>query len=315
MSEITMEHAIAESANQSDERLRAAVISFVDDFSIEATPHGIGEIHRYPELLKPGTTVYVAHPPNTTIDEVISLAERIESMGFRAVPHLAVRRMKSQAQLGESLTRLRSAGIDRALLIAGDLPMPAGPYDNTLQVLETGLLPMHGINTIGIAGHPEGSRVVGPTLLRQALRDKAQFASDTGLRMYVVTQFGFNPDAVTAWERATTSDGIELPIHVGMAGLAPLRQLLRYAIRCGVSESARVLLGKASAISKHVKLATVDELVVEFARHQLSNPDSRIVRAHFYAFGGVERTARWLKSVKSGQFRISPAHRIKFVAG
>ncbi|MYJ94798.1 MAG: hypothetical protein F4053_04170 [Proteobacteria bacterium] len=244
------------------------------------------------------------------IEEVIGLAERLESMGYRAIPHLAVRRIESQAQLGGSLVRLRSAGIDRALLIAGDLPQPAGPYDNTMQVLETGLLPMHGVNTIGIAGHPEGSRFVGPTMLRRALQDKARFAEDTGMRMYVVTQFGFNPHSVTAWEKATASDGVELPIHVGMAGMAPLKQLMRYAVRCGVSASARLLLGRASALSKHTRLAAVDELVVEFARYRLSSPESRIVRAHFYAFGGVERTARWLKSVRSGQFDISSRRRI-----
>ena len=293
-----------------DEQLREAVISFLDDFSIEATPHGLAELDRYPQWLSPGTTVYVAHPPKTTIEEVIGLAERLEEMGYRAVPHLAARRVESQAQLGDSLARLQSAGIERALLIAGDLPQPAGPYDNTLQVLETGFLPMHGINTVGIAGHPEGSRFVGPTMLRRALQDKALFAADTGMRMYVVTQFGFNPNAVTAWERATASDGVTLPIHVGMVGMAPLKQLMRYAVRCGVSASARLLLGRVSALSNHARPPAVDELVVEFARHRLSNPDSRMVRAHFYAFGGVERTARWLKSVRSGKFDIASRHRI-----
>ena len=132
------------------------------------------------------------------------------------------------------------------------------------------------------------------------------------MQMYVVTQFGFNPDAVTVWERVVASDGVKLPIHVGMAGIAPLKQLLRYAVRCGVSASARVLLGKASALSKHVRLASVDELVVEFARHRLSNPGSRLVRAHFYAFGGVERTALWLEAVRSGRFEISRGNRIMF---
>ena len=307
--------AAAQSANRLGELLREAVIAFLDDFSIEATPHGLSELDRYPQSLSPGTTVYVAHPPNATIDQVISLAVRLEKMGYRAVPHLAVRRVESQAQLGNSLARLQSAGIDRALLIAGDSRQPAGPYDNTMQVLETGLLPMHGINTVGIAGHPEGSRVVGPSMLRRALRDKAQFGADTGMQMYVVTQFGFNADAVTAWERATASDGVRLPIHVGMAGKTPLKELLRYAVRCGVGASARVLLGKASALSGHVRLATADELVVEFARHRLSSPDSRLVRAHFFAFGGVERTARWVKTIRSGRFEMTPDYRIVFDDG
>jgi hypothetical protein len=30
-----------------------------------------------------------------------------------------------------------------------------------------------------------------------------------------------------------------------------------------------------------------------------------MVRAHFYAFGGAERTARWVNALRAGEFRIS----------
>ncbi len=62
----------------------------------------------------------------------------------------------------------------------------------------------------------------------------------------IVTQFGFDAEAVVNWESNLRQDGIELPIHVGMAGQAPLRQLLGCAMRCGVTASMRMLVGKAS---------------------------------------------------------------------
>ncbi len=284
--------------------IRSAVLSFLDNFSIEASPHTIVEIDSYPEYLSPGTTIYIAHPPNTLLDDVIQMATRLREFGYKPVPHLIARKLRSQAELDSALGQMRDIGIDQILVVAGDLMQPLGPFGSTMELLQTGLLLQHGFKTVGIAGHPEGSGAIGPTMLHRALYDKAQFAADTGLMMYIVTQFGFNTQAVFDWEAALSTNGIELPIHVGMAGLTPLKQLLHYAIHCGITASMRMLVGKASAMSKHIKLTPVDELVPAFARHRLSHPDCRMIRAHFYAFGGAERTVRWLNAIRSGNFEI-----------
>jgi methylenetetrahydrofolate reductase (NADPH) len=300
----TEEQVHSNEAGQSPEQLKSAVLSFLEDFSIETTPHSANELTHFPQYLAAGTTVYVAHPPNCSFADVVQLALRLRRLGYRPVPHLVARRIESHTQLAQALKNLQAAGIDQTLVVAGDPTEPLGPYHDTMQILETGLLPQHGFLTVGIAGHPEGSRTVGSSKLRRALREKARFAAETGLRMYVVTQFGFNSAAVPAWESATGADGIELPIHVGMAGRAPLKELLRYAFRCGISASMRMLVGKASMMSDQIKLTPMDELILAFASHRLSHPDSRIARAHFFAFGSAERTARWLNSVCSGQFEI-----------
>lgn len=296
-------HSYQENGSVGD--VAAEVVSFLDDFSIEATPHAADEVDSYPDYLPPGTTVYVAHPPNSLLDDVVSLVGRLRTLGFKPVPHLVARKLQSQTQLDLALRRIRDAGTDQILLVAGDLHQPVGPYSCTMDMLKTGLLSEHGFQTVGIAGHPEGSRAIGPTMLHRALSDKAQWASNTGLDMYIVTQFGFDAQAVIDWEAILRQDGIGLPIHVGMAGKAPLKQLLRYATRCGITASMRMLVGKASAMSKQINLATVDELVLAFASHRLSHPECGMVRAHFYAFGGADRTARWVNALRAGEFRIS----------
>ena len=288
----------------STDQVKAAVQAFLRDFSIEATPHARRELDTYPDFLAPGTTIYVAHPPRASLPEVVDLACKLQAMGYEAVPHIAVRRIESEAQINHALVTLRSAGIDQALIVGGDSPEPAGPYVSTMQLLETGLLPMYDFNTIGIAGHPEGSRAIGPTMLRNALQEKVQFGAETALRMYIVTQFGFNPDAVVEWEASIRAGGIDLPIHVGMAGLVPLKELLRYAVRCGISASMRMLLSRTSALADQAKLTSMDELVLAFACHRLANPDTRLTRAHFFAFGGARRTAHWLNTVLDGKFSI-----------
>jgi len=297
------------------ERLKAAVIEFLDDYSIEATPHAVAELESCPQYLASGTTVYVAHPPRSSLGDVVNLACRLRMMGYTAVPHIAVRRIESESVLVNALSTLRAAGVDRALVIGGDLPEPAGPYDSALQLLESGLLSAHDFHTIGFAGHPEGSRTIGPIMLRTALVEKIQFAIETGLRPYIVTQFGFNPAAVIEWEASTRASGVDVPIRVGMAGLVPLKELLRYAIRCGISSSMRLLVSKTSALAEHAKLTSVDELVLTFAQHKLENPDTAMSRAHFFAFGGMAQTANWITRVRSGDFDIDlERHSILFRA-
>lgn len=295
--------------------IRSAVLSFLDNYSIEATPHTIVEIDSYPEYLSPGTTIYVAHPPNTSLDDVVQMATRLRELGYKPVPHLIVRKLRSHAELDSALAQMHDIGIDQILVVAGDLTRPLGPFGNTMELLQTGLLLQHGFKTVGIAGHPEGNRAIGQTMLHRALVEKAQFAADTGLQMYIVTQFSFNAQAVIDWETQLFTMGIELPIHVGMAGPTSLKQLLRYAMRCGINASMRMLVGKASAMSENIKLTPVDEMVPEFARHRLSHPDCRMMRAHFYAFGGAERTARWLNAIRSGTFEIDNVHLRIEVAG
>ena len=309
MKEVSAEQIDSTESGWPIEQLKGAVRSFIEDFSIEATPHALSELDSYPQFLAPGTTVYAAHPPKSSLDDVVDLAVRLQGMGYRTVPHLAVRRIESEAQLGRALTRLQQAGIDQALVIAGDLNRPVGHYHNTLQLLETDLLPGHGFNTVGIAGHPEGSRDVDSTILRKALREKVQFAANSGLQMYILTQFGFNANAVFDWEEATTTDAIDLPVHVGMAGSVPMKDLLRYAVLCGIGASMRMLLKTPGGLAEKIKLKSMDELILAFAGHRLAHPDCRFARVHFFAFGGAERTARWLKSVSAGQFDIDLDHR------
>ncbi|MCZ6760734.1 MAG: hypothetical protein O7D29_10270, partial [Gemmatimonadetes bacterium] len=99
---------------------------------------------------------------------------------------------------------------------------------------------------------------------------------------------------------------IDLPIHVGMAGRVPLKELLLYAVRCGISASMRMLRSKTSALLEQIRSTSMDKLILAFADHRLRHPASRLVRAHFFAFGSAERTVRWLNSVLSGQFEIDP---------
>jgi methylenetetrahydrofolate reductase (NADPH) len=207
-------------------------------------------------------------------------------------------------QLDRVLGQLRDAGSNQVLLIAGDAETSAGPYASSMDVLESNLLKVHGFERVGIAGYPEGNRAIPGAALRRALLEKVRWASDAGVKMHIVSQFTFDARAVIEWEGTLMAEAIELPIHVGMVGQASVKQLLRYAQHCGVIASTRILVRGPGIMSAQVRTTIADELVLAFSNHRLLHQECAIVRAHFFAFGGAERTARWLGALRNGKFEI-----------
>jgi methylenetetrahydrofolate reductase (NADPH) len=295
---------MSEAALLSRDDIKAQIVEYLRGYSIEATPHDAKQAAEFPDVLHPGTAVYVAHPPGVSIDAVVEFAGRLKGQGFAPVPHIIARKLESREQLERALGALAKIGVDEALVIAGDIAVANAAFDSSLEVLETGLFDRYGFREIGVAGHPEGSKAIGEVRVEQALNGKAALAKTANFRMRLVTQFGFDPEAVVSWEAETTAAGIELPIHVGMAGPASLRQLVKFAMMCGVGSSARMLMTRTGATANLLRTQAPDELITYFARHRASHPASRLVKAHFFAFGGVLKTARWVNAVLAGRFDL-----------
>ena len=62
-----------------------------------------------------------------------------------------------------------------------------------------------------------------------------------GMAALIVTQFGFDPDAVLAWLLKLRALGIDAPVRIGVPGPAGIKRLLAFAARCGVGASTSVL--------------------------------------------------------------------------
>lgn len=289
----------------SGDALREEIRRFFSDYSIETTTHDEARFDEITAELEPGTRVYVAHVPGTPIDDVVSFSLRFKDAGFNPVPHIIARKLSSREQLEGALKRLREGGVDEALCIAGDIAVDDNAFDSSLEVLETGLFGEYGFREIGVAGHPEGSKAIGEERVAAALAGKVELAKTAPFKVRFVTQFGFDAGAFIEWEKATSAQGIDLPIHVGLAGPASFRQLAKFAVVCGVGASARMLRSRTEAMANLLKTKAPDDLVVDFARHRAANPDTRIVSPHFFAFGGVPRCARWANAVRDGQFRFN----------
>jgi methylenetetrahydrofolate reductase (NADPH) len=294
--------------------LKRRVLKFAQGMSTEISPHDEALIPALANKLPAGTTVYVAHTPKAALEDVVRIAIKLESLGLRASPHIVARRLLSERALRAALRELKDGGVEKILLVAGDRDPPIGKFASAMEVLETGATVEVGMMAVGVGGHPEGHKAIGPSTLWSALRHKQAFAERTGTKMHVVTQFGFSPDAVCAWDSHLAEHGISLPVHVGIAGPTPLPKLIRFAMHCGVGASLGALIKNMSAVSHVARPATSpDEMLVGVVRgcvggapNYTAGRPTHLVKPHVYSFGGAMATARWVRAVVDGSFELHP---------
>jgi len=279
---------------------RAGIAAFLAGASLELSSRDPTEVDACAGLLEAGTHVYINFPPGQTYHGSVALAARLARAGFRPVPHVAARRIASREALDGFLARVAGeAGVDSALVIGGDSESTGGAFDSSLALLETGLFQRHGIVHIGVAGYPEGHPRVAPAALEAALAAKSRLAHQAGIELGIVTQFCFDAESILSW--AAKVAGSELPVRVGLAGPASLPRLLRFAAMCGVGNSLRALQARPSAITRLMVEAGPELALRELARR--AGPP--VAGVHFFCFGGLVRTARWLRAVREGRFELS----------
>jgi methylenetetrahydrofolate reductase (NADPH) len=220
------------------------------------------------------------------------------------VPHLPVRKLASKEELQQVLEGLSGvASVKQVLLIAGDVKEPQGPFTATIEVMNTGLLGRYGINSLSIAGHPEGHPAVAENEVRAAEAAKAQLAQRLGIELTFVTQFLFESAPVIDWCQQLRVRGVPGMITIGLAGPAKLTTLLNYAMRCGVGPSIRAIGTRGSALTRLIGERGPERIVRDLARAYLSG-ELVIDGLHLYSFGGLVRTCRWFRAVADGRFDL-----------
>ena len=297
------------SASSGSDVVWARVVELMADFSLEVTPREVDRLPPLDGLLPQGAAVYVTYLATTGYAGTIETVARIAATGLRPVPHIAARALRGSSDLDDLLGRLTGeGGVTEVLVVAGTIEPPAGPYAASIDVLRSGLLQRHGIQRVGVAGHPEGSPDVDAAGLAQAIADKNAFARESGLDLQLVTQFAFAPEPVVAWERAIREAGNELPVRVGLPGLVSAARLLKFGIMCGVGPSLSVMRKKAGSVLKLAssKPQRPDGTVLGVARAAV-DPTTRFSAYHFFPFGGFTDTATWASGIRDGRFTLPPS--------
>ena len=130
--------------------LRQAINTLLRGCSVEITPGDTKSINVAATTLPENTETFVASLPNGHLDDVVDTAIRVRREVLHPVPHLAARNLSSAAHLERLLQRLSGeAGVDeRALVIGGNRPEPIGPYSQSLQILNSGLLEKYRVRSV-----------------------------------------------------------------------------------------------------------------------------------------------------------------------
>jgi methylenetetrahydrofolate reductase (NADPH) len=247
-------------------------------------------------LIRPRTQVAITFLPGEEMEQRVEAAVLVRELGFEPIVHLSARRLQSEEQLDWYLGEIASkAQVKRVFIIAGDPPEPEGPYFNSLQIIETGLLQKHGIQIVGIGGHPEGHPNNSRSELWDWMERKIAAIRNGGMIPLVVTQFAFDDDAIAAWVKEMRSRGIDVPVRLGVPGPAGIKRLLGFAKRCGVGASASVMKKYGISLTNLIGSAGPDKLVDSLDR-KLSDTEHGRVRLHFYPFGALTPSAEWINS-------------------
>ena len=281
------------------------ISKLIKNFSIEVMPRTLGKLENIENLWPKNTRVYIAHLEGTTIEDMLITAKRIKSASFIPMPHFPARIIKDNKVLEDWINRYSEIGVKEALLLAGGVDRPLGNLSNSMELLSTGLFEKYGFERLHVAGHPEGNKDIDPNgsdiNVMNALKWKQDYSKDTNAKISIATQFLFESKPVIDWANKILSNGITLPINVGIAGPAKLQTMIKFAIACGVGPSLRVLERRAKDITKLLFPFEPTNILTELADYKESNPNTNIEGIHFFPLGGIEKSSDFIKNINTAQ--------------
>ncbi len=284
------------------EKMSTNFKDFISGYSIEVVPNSAAKIESFKEVLPINTRVYIAHLETENIATMVATAKRINEEGFKVMPHIPARIIQNQTMLNDWISMYQNeAGVKEALLLAGGSTKPVGDYDSSMQLIESGLFDKAGFKRLHIAGHPEGSKDIDPDggmkNVSEALSWKQEFSNRTDADMAIATQFCFDADVVNKWAKNIQEDGIDIPIHIGIAGPAKLQTLLKFSVECGIGASMKILTKRAKDLTKLLLPYKPTQMLTDLSEYKSKDPTLNIEQVHFFPIGGIKQTTDWLEEV------------------
>ena len=270
-----------------DETSRQSLIGFLQAPRYEVLPtedvEGLVLTH-----VPRDVTMTITASPRRGIEATLSLGERLAKHGYQVVPHISARLIRDRAHLQEVLARVDALGRGEVFVVAGDAKEPAGDFPDSVSLLTAITAETHGLREIGVTGYPERHSFIEDDLTVQAMWDKRRIAT------YIVSNLCFDPRIVKKWVARVRRRGVQLPIHIGLAGIADPAKLLRVSTRIGLADSARFLRGHSNWFMRMVQPGGYDpERFATALLPELAAPERKVAGLHFFTFNEIEATERW----------------------
>ena len=235
-------------------------------FSLEIGPKA--DLSTLPAL----KDIYITMLPGGDYKETAQQAINLVKKGYNPIPHFPARSIENDNQLKDYVDMCKDGGVKQVLVIGGGRE-PAGKFDSSYQLLETGYFEKM---KIGIAGHPEGSPDISDEVLEKAMIDKKPYAD------YIVTQWLMQSEPIIEFISKQT-----VPVHVGITGPMKISSLIKFANIVGAKNSINFIKSNFSRAIDLLKPKDPNDLVDKIKEHTKY--------FHIYTFGGLKETNNWLK--------------------
>lgn len=239
--------------------------------------------------LPPGARVSITASPNKTLEDSLDLAEVLIGEGFVVTPHLSARMVIDLDHLERLMGRIETLGVESVFVVGGDGAYSGDFYDGL--ALLTGMERIGHEFRIGVPCYPEGHPKIPDAALAAALAGKQRHAA------WMTSQMCFDAAALIDWAVSARSQGIDLPLVLGLPGAADRMKLLTISTRIGVGRSLSFLRGNTGLVSAFVKPGGYDpaELLVDLGE-ALTDEHLDIVGCHIYTFNQCDNTEAWRQS-------------------
>jgi methylenetetrahydrofolate reductase (NADPH) len=269
------------------------------NFSTEVTLPSQRELDALRDILPSTTQIFVAAPPGRPYGRLADIARQVRKAGFEPIPHIAARNYQSREALGDFVARIcGEAGVQRILVIAGDVDHPAGPFLEANAIIESDFLQRHGIREVAVSGYPEGHPKLSDEIVSRALRQKLKSAEERDLKIKIVSQLCFDANRIITWVKSLRMLEINVPVSIGLAGPTSVRGLARFALMCGVRNSFKAF--SAGKTDQLLGEASPDDIIQNLDRAQVSTLGE--ISIHLFSYGGLVRTANWASDFQARFF-------------
>lgn len=265
----------------------------VERFVIEITPQQIDEFGQIADKLTPGSRVSLAYHSRASLAEHVRAAQRLNELGFRPWPHIAARHLHSVQELDDFLNELVAKGnVDSCVIIAGHIPHSEGPFSDSLDVINSGLLQKYKLKEVAVAGHPSGHLNLPASCLSALLHQKIHAIARAGMNASIITQYELEASATLGWIEDLRKQGIDVPVYIGMLGPAEAEILAHFIKSCDSfpSQLAQKNYGLFSAAGTFI---TPDKLMNEYSSHLKT-----VVHGQFdfhIGYGKLNDIASWVE--------------------
>lgn len=282
-------HHAGSAMSQAEDQHRQYRRKLVEGLTFEVVP--MSSVDAAIAALPPASEVSVTCSPVKGIDETIRLTDHIRSLGHTAIPHIAARMVEDRSHVTRIATWMRSEQIGRMFLVGGDAAQP-GLYHDAATFLRDLLDAGPELNAIGVTAYPDGHAAIDSDILSRALMEKQSILAEADIVGYASTQMCFAPDRIVDWLEGERGNGMDLPVHLGVAGVVDRAKLMKMGVRLGIGTSLSYLRKNRRALSKLMTSgnydpdALLDPLSPDLERLRISG-------IHCFTFNQVASTDAW----------------------